>query len=73
MNPYDAQADSTLLLRSYDYLVVAPGLKSDFEKVDGLVEALKDPKGTVSSIYSFGSVEKAWQNIKDFKSGDAVR
>lgn len=58
---------------SYDYLIVAPGLKSDFAKVEGLAEALKDPNGVVSSIYKEESVEKAWKNIQEFNGGRAVR
>ncbi|SCV67252.1 BQ2448_5898 [Microbotryum intermedium] len=57
---------------SYDYLVVAPGLKSDFAKIPGLLEGLKDPNSGVSSIYHYDSVQKAWSNIKDFQKGAAI-
>lgn len=57
---------------SYDYLVVVPGLKSDFSKVEGLEDALSDPNGPVSSIYRLDSVVKTWNNIRDFQGGRAV-
>lgn len=57
---------------TYDYLVVAPGLKCNWGAVKGLSEALADPNAKVSSVYSIDSVEKAWQNMIDFKSGNAV-
>lgn len=56
----------------YDFLVVAPGLKIDFDKIKGLNEGLADPTGPVSSIYSVDSVEKVWTNIQNFKKGNAV-
>jgi len=56
----------------YDFLVVAPGLKIDFDKIKGLNEGLADPTGPVSSIYSVDSVEKVWKNIQNFKKGNAV-
>lgn len=63
-------SDGTTL--SYDYLVVAPGLRTDFAKVPGLSEALEDEEVPVSSIYSDKSVEKVWRNVKAFKGGKAV-
>ncbi|GAA5831195.1 hypothetical protein JCM5353_006548 [Sporobolomyces roseus] len=57
---------------SYDFLVVAPGLKIDFDKIKGLNEGLADPTGPVSSIYSVDSVEKVWTNIQNFKKGNAI-
>lgn len=57
---------------SYDYLVVAPGLKTDFGAVKGLEAALADPKSSVSSIYSEPSAEQTWRNIEAFEGGDAI-
>jgi len=59
-------------INRYDFLVVAPGLKIDFDKIKGLNEGLADPTGPVSSIYSVDSVEKVWKNIQNFKKGNAV-
>lgn len=57
---------------SYDYLVVAPGLETNFAGIKGLPEALQDPGSKVSSIYSDRTVEQVWRNIQGFKSGTAI-
>lgn len=57
---------------SYDYLVVAPGLETNFSGIKGLPEALQDPGSKVSSIYSERTVEQVWKNIQGFKSGTAI-
>lgn len=57
---------------SYDYLVVVPGLKSDFSKIEGLEAALSDASGPVSTIYKLDTVERTWDNIRNFKGGRAV-
>ncbi|GAA5959895.1 hypothetical protein JCM21900_005997 [Sporobolomyces salmonicolor] len=57
---------------SYDFLVVAPGLKINFDGIKGLNEGLADPNGPVSSIYSVDSVEKVWKNIQALKKGTAI-
>lgn len=57
---------------SYEYLVVAPGLESNFAGVKGLPEALQDPSSSVSSIYSEKTVEQVWKNIQAFKQGTAI-
>lgn len=69
------EADSpncSLERNRYDFLVVAPGLKIDFDAVKGLREGLENPNGPVSSIYSVDSCEKTWKNIQSFKEGRAV-
>lgn len=57
---------------TYDYLVVAPGLKTDFGAVEGLEAALTDSTSNVSSIYSEPSAEQTWRNIQAFEGGDAI-
>ncbi|KUI59131.1 Sulfide:quinone oxidoreductase, mitochondrial [Cytospora mali] len=57
---------------SYDYLVVAPGLETNFAGIKGLPEALQDPTSKVSSIYSEKTVEQVWKNIQDTKAGEAI-
>ncbi|KAH6655737.1 FAD/NAD(P)-binding domain-containing protein [Truncatella angustata] len=57
---------------TYDYLVVAPGLETNFAGISGLQDALQDPTSLVSSIYSDKTVEQVWQNIKGFKEGEAI-
>lgn len=57
---------------TYDYLVVAPGLKTDISAVKGLEAALADSSSNVFSIYHEPSVEKTWNNIQAFQGGDAI-
>lgn len=58
---------------SYEYLIVAPGLETNFAGVKGLPEALQDPVASgVSTIYSEKHVESVWKNIQAFKKGTAV-
>lgn len=57
---------------SYEYLIVAPGLETNFAGVKGLPEALEDTSSNVSSIYSNKTVEQVWRNIRGFKNGTAI-
>ena len=53
----------------YDYLVVAAGIQLDWNKVEGLVEALEhDP--AVCSNYSPVYVQKTFKAIDALKEGD---
>jgi sulfide:quinone oxidoreductase len=54
----------------YEFLVVAPGIQIDWHKVKGLPEALG--KDGVCSNYSYDSVDKTWEFIRDFKGGNAI-
>lgn len=54
----------------YDFMVVAPGIQIDWDKVEGLSESLG--RNGVCSNYSADSVEYTWQAIKDFKGGNAL-
>lgn len=50
---------------TYDHLVVAAGIKTRFDAVKGLEEALKDPLGSkVASIYSYETCDKTWDLIE---------
>ena len=53
---------------TYDYLVVAPGLKIAPELIEGLEEALE--KGIVCSNYI--DPEQTWETLKNFKGGTAL-
>lgn len=55
---------------SYDYLVMAPGIQIDWDKVPGLAEALETP--AVSTNYRFDLAPKTWERIKALRSGTAV-
>lgn len=57
---------------SYDYLIVAPGLETNFAGVAGLEQALQDPASQVSSIYSEKTVEQVWRNVQALKKGSAI-
>ncbi|MGR8919656.1 MAG: FAD-dependent oxidoreductase [Gammaproteobacteria bacterium] len=54
----------------YDYLIVAAGLKLDWDKIEGLEGNLG--KNGICSNYSYDSVESTWANIRALKSGDAL-
>ncbi|GHG89541.1 FAD/NAD(P)-binding oxidoreductase [Comamonas sp. JC664] len=54
----------------YDFLVVAPGIQLDWDKVTGLREALKTPH--VSSNYDVQFAPKTWRLIQGFKGGTAL-
>lgn len=63
-----ATADGKLI--SYDYLVVAPGIQVDWDKVDGLSEGLGS--NGICSIYSYRSLDYVKECIKNTKSGTAL-
>ncbi|KAG8575612.1 hypothetical protein GDO81_009612 [Engystomops pustulosus] len=54
----------------YKYLIIALGLKLQFEKVKGLPEGFNYPK--IGSNYSVKTVEKTWKALQDFKKGNAI-
>ncbi|MFL5352790.1 FAD-dependent oxidoreductase [Archangium sp.] len=55
----------------YDYLVVAPGIQLDWDKVRGLREALEQ-RPNVSSNYDVRYAPKTWEMIRAFKGGTAL-
>ena len=54
----------------YDYLIVAAGLKLDWDKIDGLKGNLS--KHGICSNYSYDSVASTWENIRNLKRGVAM-
>ncbi|CAM4008182.1 NAD(P)/FAD-dependent oxidoreductase [Corallococcus exiguus] len=54
----------------YDFLVVAPGIQLDWDRVRGLREALKTP--FVSSNYDFRLAPKTWEMVRAFQGGTAL-
>jgi sulfide:quinone oxidoreductase len=54
----------------YKRLVVCPGLKLDWQKVDGLVETLG--RNGVTSNYRFDLAPYTWQLVRSLKNGRAV-
>ncbi|KAF8201416.1 FAD/NAD(P)-binding domain-containing protein [Pholiota molesta] len=57
---------------SYETLVVAAGIQSNFDAIKGLPDALASPTSGVSSIYSYDTCDKVWAEIENLKSGKAV-
>ncbi|KPM04579.1 sulfide:quinone oxidoreductase, mitochondrial-like protein [Sarcoptes scabiei] len=56
----------------YKYLVVAAGIQIDWDKIEGLSEALKLDDSGVCSNYSAETVLKTWTTLEQFKGGHAV-
>ncbi|KAM4039749.1 sulfide:quinone oxidoreductase, mitochondrial [Anomaloglossus baeobatrachus] len=54
----------------YKYLIIALGIKLQYEKVKGLPEGFSYPK--IGSNYSVKTVEKTWKALQDFKKGNAI-
>jgi eukaryotic sulfide quinone oxidoreductase len=57
---------------SYDMLVVASGLKVNYDVIPGLNESLADPSSGVSTIYSYSTCDKVWNDIEALRSGRAI-
>ena len=56
---------------TYDALIVAPGLKTDWDAIEGLTSALKyDPR--VVTNYAFEYAPKTWEAFKAFDGGRAL-
>jgi sulfide:quinone oxidoreductase len=55
---------------SYGYLVIATGIKLDWQKIPGLAESVGHDG--VCSNYSYETVESTWENIKNFGGGTAI-
>lgn len=70
----DAQAKQVICASgkeiSFDYLVVATGLKLDWTKVKGVEGNLG--KNGLCSIYQYDDAEKTAEMIQSFKGGDAI-
>ncbi|KAK4935231.1 hypothetical protein LTR10_023693 [Elasticomyces elasticus] len=69
--------ENTLTLKngdklSYQQLVVAPGIKVNFDSIKGLPEALADPNALVSSIYGYDFCDKAFRSVQKLSSGTAL-
>lgn len=56
----------------YEQLIVAPGIRVEYESIRGLEEALKDPSAPVSCIYSYDYCEKAFETVRNLQRGKAL-
>lgn len=54
----------------YDYLVVAAGLKLDWDKIEGLAGNVG--KNGICSNYSYDTVPYTWETLRNFKQGTAL-
>lgn len=59
-------------LITYETLVIAAGLKINWDAITGLSQALIDPASGVSSIYSFDACDKTWETIDSLQYGNAI-
>lgn len=57
---------------TYDELIIGTGLRLQYEKIEGLKEALNDPNSMVGSIYQLNFAEKLAQMGEKIKSGKAI-
>ncbi|CCL99126.1 uncharacterized protein FIBRA_01140 [Fibroporia radiculosa] len=57
---------------SYESLIIATGMKINWENIPGLPKALADPSSGVSSIYSYATCDKVWSDIDALRSGKAI-
>lgn len=59
---------------TYDFLIVCPGLQTNFGAIKGLEQALE--QGTrssgVGSIYSYKNCDQVWDGIEDFAGQKAI-
>jgi len=55
---------------SYDYLVVAPGIQLDWDKIPGLKQNIGS--NGLCSNYSYKTVDSTWEAIKAFQGGTAI-
>ena len=71
---FEPQRNAVLLegcrLIEYDRLVVCPGLKLDWHKVEGLVDTLG--KNGVTSNYRFDLAPYTWELVRGLKQGTAL-
>lgn len=54
----------------YDYLVVAPGIQLDWEKIPGLAESVGTPGTGVVSNYTYETVPMTWETMQRLQPGD---
>ena len=55
---------------AYDYLIVCPGLKVDWDAIPGLRESIG--RDGVCSNYSYQTVQSTWDAIRTFQGGTAI-
>lgn len=53
-------------------MIVAVGLKVNYHKIEGLLEALEDPNSPVATNFSSKYAQKTFQLISNYKGGNAI-
>lgn len=54
----------------YDFLVVAPGIQLDWDKIPGLKESVGQPGTGVVSNYTYETVPMTWEALQQLEPGD---
>ena len=57
---------------TYDELILGTGMRLQYEKVEGLKEALDNPSSNVATIYQLGYAEKVAKLAGNLKAGKAI-
>lgn len=59
---------------TYDYLIVCPGLQTNFGAIDGLKDALDvgTTQSRVGSIYGYDYCDQVWDAVEDFQGQKAI-
>lgn len=57
---------------TYEVLVVAAGIKLDWERVPGLKDSVGVPGTGVCSNYDYHTVDATWENIRSLRAGKAL-
>jgi NADPH-dependent 2,4-dienoyl-CoA reductase/sulfur reductase-like enzyme len=57
---------------SYDYLVVAAGMQINWDKIEGLEDAMNMENASVVSIYDYKIAVNTWKAFETFKGGRAI-
>ncbi len=55
---------------TYDWLVVAAGIQINWDRIPGLQASIG--KNGVCSNYSYATVDSTWENLRNFRGGNAV-
>ncbi|KAF4982469.1 hypothetical protein FZEAL_1923 [Fusarium zealandicum] len=57
---------------NYEHLVVAPGIKINYDSIKGLPEALAERDSPVTSIYGYDTCDKVFPAIQRLQKGNAI-
>lgn len=76
VNTFAPEKDRLILgdgtIMNYQQLVVAPGIKVDYDAIPGLSAALSDPRSGVVSTYDYELCDKVWPAVQGLHRGTAI-